>query len=336
MRYVLIDTANMFFRARHGAFRASDTWEKIGFALHVTLMSANKVAQRFRADHVVFALEGRSWRKDFYEPYKKNRAVARAALTEAEQDEDKMFWETYDALTKYLAERTNCSVIQCPTAEGDDIIARWIALHPQDEHIIISSDTDFVQLIAPNVTQYNGISDEHITLEGYFDAKGKAVIDKKKQEPKTIPDPKWLLFEKCMRGDTSDNVFSAFPGVRTKGTKNKVGLQEAFEDRDRQGYNWNNMMLQRWTDHNGQEHRVLDDYNRNVSLIDLTAQPQEVKDRVDTCILEQRSNKDVGQVGVRFMQFCGKYDLIKCSESADSFGRWMNETYKGVLNDNRS
>jgi len=336
MRYVLIDTANMFFRARHGAFRASDTWEKIGFALHVTLMSANKVATRFRADHVVFALEGRSWRKDFYEPYKKNRAVARAALTEAEQEEDKMFWETYDALTKYLAERTNCSVIQCPTAEGDDIIARWIALHPQDEHIIISSDTDFVQLIAPNVTQYNGISDEHITLEGYFDAKGKAVIDKKKQEPKTIPDPKWLLFEKCMRGDTSDNVFSAYPGVRTKGTKNKVGLQEAFEDRDRQGFNWNNMMLQRWTDHNGQEHRVLDDYNRNVSLIDLTAQPDEVKNVVDACIREQRSHKDVGQVGVRFMQFCGKYDLIKCSESADSFGRWMNETYKGVLNDNHS
>jgi 5'-3' exonuclease len=333
MRYVLIDTANMFFRARHGAFRASDTWEKIGFALHVTLMSANKVAQRFKADHVVFALEGRSWRKDFYEPYKKNRAVARAALTEAEQDEDKMFWETYDALTKYLAERTNCSVIQCPTAEGDDIIARWIALHPQDEHIIISSDTDFVQLIAPNVTQYNGISDEHITLEGYFDAKGKQVIDKKKQEPKTIPDPKWLLFEKCMRGDTSDNVFSAFPGVRTKGTKNKVGLQEAFEDKDKQGYNWNNMMLQRWTDHNGAEHRVLDDYNRNVALIDLTAQPPDIKNTVDTCIREQRSDKDVGQVGVRFMQFCGKYDLIKCSESADSFGKWMNETYKGVLND---
>ena len=336
MRYVLIDTANMFFRARHGAFRASDTWEKIGFALHVTLMSANKVATRFKADHVVFALEGRSWRKDYYEPYKKNRAVARAALTEAEQDEDKMFWETYDALTKYLAERTNCSVIQCPTAEGDDIIARWIALHPKDEHIIISSDTDFVQLIAPNVTQYNGISDEHITLEGYFDAKGKAVIDKKKQEPKTIPDPKWLLFEKCMRGDTSDNVFSAFPGVRTKGTKNKVGLQEAFEDKDKQGYNWNNMMLQRWTDHNGLEHRVLDDYNRNVALIDLTAQPDNIKQAVDGAIREQMSNKDVGQVGVRFMKFCGKYDLIKCSESADSFGKWMNETYKGVLNDNHS
>ena len=25
-----------------------------------------------------------------------------------------------------------------------------------------------------------------------------------------------------MRGDPSDNIFSAYPGVRTKGTKNKI------------------------------------------------------------------------------------------------------------------
>ena len=235
-------------------------------------------------------------------------------------------------MTKYLAERTNCSVLRCPTAEGDDIIARFINLHPDDEHIVISSDTDFVQLIANNVKQYNGITDELITVEGIFDAKGKAVIDKKTKEPKKIPDPAWLLFEKCMRGDTSDNVFSAFPGVRTKGTKNKVGLLDAFEDRTAKGYNWNNMMLQRWTDHNGDEHRVLDDYERNRALIDLTHQPQDIKDTVDLAIIEQVSHKDIGQVGVRFMQFCGKFDLIKCSDNADSFGRWMNETYKGVLN----
>jgi 5'-3' exonuclease len=322
----------MFFRARHTAFRASDPWEKVGVALHTTLMSANKVVKRFEADHVVFALEGRSWRKDHYKPYKANRAVARAALTETEAEEDKMFWETYDNLTKYLSERTNCSVIRCPTAEGDDIIARWITLHPQDEHIVISSDTDFVQLLAANVKQYNGITDELITTEGIYDAKGRPVVDKKTKEPKQIPDPAWLLFEKCMRGDTSDNVFSAFPGVRTKGTKNKVGLQEAFADRTTKGYNWNNMMLQRWTDHNGEEHRVLDDYERNRQLIDLTHQPQAVKDTVDLAIIEQISHKDIGQVGVRFMQFCGKYDLVRCSENAEGFGRWLNETYKGVLN----
>ena len=333
MRYLLIDTANMFFRARHSAHRAADTWTKLGFALHVTLMAANKVVRRFSADHVVFALEGRSWRKDFYEPYKKNRAVARAAMSEAEAEEDQLFWQTYDELCQYLANRTNCSVIRHENAEADDIIARWIALHPGDHHTIVSSDTDFVQLLANNVDQYNGITDELITLEGVLDAKGQAVIDKKTKTAKAIPDPAWLLFEKCMRGDTSDNVFSAFPGVRTKGTKNKVGLQEAYEDRDKRGYAWNNLMLQRWTDHNGIEHRVLDDYERNRTLIDLTAQPDTIKTAVDQAIREQISHRDVGQVGAHFLKFCGKYDLVKLSESADSVGRWLNETYHGMLDD---
>jgi 5'-3' exonuclease len=333
MKYLLIDTANMFFRARHVAFRATDAEEKVGYALHITMNAVNKVFRKFNADHVIFALEGRSWRKDFYAPYKKNRAVARAALTEAEQEEDRLFWETFDNLTTYLTNQTNCSTVRHEEAEADDVIARWIALHPQDEHIIISSDTDFVQLLAPNVQQYNGISDELLTIEGIFNDKGQPVIDKKTKEPKTIPDPEWLLFEKCMRGDASDNVFSAYPGVRTKGTKNKVGLQEAFEDRTKRGYNWNNLMLQRWVDHDGIEHRVVDDYNRNRYLIDLTAQPEHIKDKVDRAIREQKSHKDVGQIGVRFMKFCGKYNLVRVSESAEQFARWMSLTYQGVLND---
>jgi len=333
MRYVLIDTANMFFRARHVAFRAADTWEKIGYALHITLSAINKVARRFEADHVMFALEGRSWRKDFYEPYKRNRAVARAALTESEQEEDRLFWETYDSFTKYLAEQTNCSVIRHEAAEADDVIARWIALHPRDQHTIVSSDTDFVQLISPNVDQYNGIADELITVKGIFDARDRPVLDKKTKEAKKIPDPEWLLFEKCMRGDASDNVFSAYPGVRTKGTKNKVGLEEAFQDRTSRGYAWNNLMLQRWTDHNGEEHRVLDDYNRNRSLIDLRAQPDAVKAYVDQAIRDQISHRDIGQVGVRFMRFCGRYELTKASESAEHYAAWLNQTYQGVLDD---
>ena len=333
MKYVLIDTANLFFRARHVAFRAADEWEKVGYALHITLSAVNKVVNKFGADHVVFALEGRSWRKDVYAPYKRNRSDARAAQTEKEQDEDKLFWETFDHLTKYLAESTNCSVIRNENAEADDIIARWIALHPQDHHVIISSDTDFVQLLAENVDQYNGITDELLTVRGIFDAKGKPVIDKKTKLPKTIPNPEWLLFEKCMRGDSSDNVFSAYPGVRVKGTKNKVGLTEAFEDRSRQGYAWNNLMLQRWTDPDGVEHRVLDDYERNRLLIDLRAQPVEIKQAVDGSIRGMISHKDVGQVGIRFMKFCGKYELVKASESAEQYARWLNETYKGVLDD---
>jgi hypothetical protein len=134
-----------------------------------------------------------------------------------------------------------------------------------------------------------------------------------------------------MRGDPGDNVFSAYPGVRVKGTKNQVGLTEAFEDRDKKGYSWNNLMLQRWSDHEQVEHKVLTDYERNVTLIDLTAQPQAIKDVVDTVICEQVSNKDTGMVGAHFLKFCGKYELTKLSDQAEPIGRWLNQTYQGVL-----
>jgi 5'-3' exonuclease len=333
MRYLLIDTANLFFRGRHAAYRAADSHEKVGYALHITLSSINKMARRFGTDHVVFALEGRSWRRDIYPPYKRNRAEARAALTEAEQEEERVFWETYDTFTKYLIEQTNCSVIRYERAEADDIIARWIYLHPQDHHIIISSDTDFVQLIANNVDQYNGITDELITVRGVFDDRGREVIDRRTKAAKSVPDPEWLLFEKCMRGDPTDNVFSAYPGVRVKGTRNRVGLREAFEDRKQQGFAWNNIMLSRWTDHDGQEHRVLDDYNRNRQLIDLQAQPDDIKQEVDLAIKNNISHRDIGQVGVRFMRFCGRFELNRISDSADAYAAWLNQTYQGVLDD---
>ena len=136
-----------------------------------------------------------------------------------------------------------------------------------------------------------------------------------------------------MRGDPGDNVFSAYPGVRVKGTKNQVGLTEAFEDRDRKGYAWNNLMLQRWSDHEQSEHKVLEDYERNRTLIDLTAQPDAIKAVVDEAIREQISHKDVGMVGAHFLRFCGKYELTKLSDYADAIGRWLNQTYKGVLDD---
>ena len=54
MRYLIVDTANTFFRARHSAHRQSDTWDRLGFAIHVTLASVNKAWRDQKADHVVF------------------------------------------------------------------------------------------------------------------------------------------------------------------------------------------------------------------------------------------------------------------------------------------
>jgi 5'-3' exonuclease len=332
MKYALIDTANTFFRARHVASRNSDTWEKIGMALHLTLASVNMVVRNHGIDHVVFCLEGRSWRKDYYEPYKKNRVVDALTVTEAEKEENEMFWETYEKFTTYLKEKTNVSVIRNERAEADDIIARFVHLHPDDTHYIVSSDTDYVQLITDNVHQYNGITNELITVNGFFKDNGKPVLDKEKK-PKLLEDPKYQLFKKIIRGDSSDNVFSAYPGVREKGSKNTVGIMEAYTDRNNKGYAWNNFMLQRWSDHNGAEQRVRDCYERNRTLIDLTAQPDDIKLAVDTTIKNSVRVETVPQVGIHLMKFCGKYELNKISDQAEAYSKWLNSPYKGSLHE---
>lgn len=317
MTYILVDTANTFFRARHTVRGDADI--KVGMALHIMFNSIKKAWQDFDGAHVVFCLEGRSWRKDYYKPYKANRAVTRAAMTVKEQEEDKLFWETFDAFKDFVGEKTNCTVLRHPQLEADDLIAGFIQAHPHSKHVIISTDSDFHQLLSANVKQYNGVAEETYTLEGILDKKGKLVKDKKTGEPKAIPQPEWLLFEKCVRGDTSDNVFSAYPGVRTKGSKNKVGLTEAFEDRNSKGFNWNNLMLQRWVDHEGVEHRVIDDYNRNRVLIDLTAQPAEVKQFIKETIDAGAVVKEVTQVGIRLLKFCQLYDMKRIMDSIQQY-----------------
>ena len=84
---MIVDTANTFFRARHVINGDADI--KLGMAFHITLNSVKKAWQDFNGSHVIFCLEGRSWRKDYYATYKAQRAATRAAHTEKEADEEK-------------------------------------------------------------------------------------------------------------------------------------------------------------------------------------------------------------------------------------------------------
>lgn len=329
--YILLDFMNLFWRCKHA--NRGDTNLKVGMALHTIIASIRKMWIEFAKDHtnshVIVCNEGRSWRKDVYEPYKRNRAAVRAVMTQKELDEDAAFIEAFNEFKQFITEQTNCTVLQHPRLEADDLIAGWIQNHPNDQHIIISTDSDFVQLIAPNVRQYNGVNDQLITDYGIFDGRGNPVKNKKTKLPEPAPDPRWLLFEKIVRGDVSDNVFSAYPGVRTKGTKNRVGLREAFDDRNSKGYFYNNFMLQKWTDHNGQEHRVLEDFARNRTLIDLTAQPDDIKQIINNTIAEQAVAKNISQVGIRLLKFCSSYDLKRIADNIAQYAAPFQANFPG-------
>jgi len=326
MSYLLVDAANLFFRARH-VIRNGNPEERVAMGYHIILSAVLKQWRDKQGKHVIFCFEGRSWRKDHYPLYKAQRADARAKHTVKEAEEEKIFWESFDKFYEYISTKTNVTVLRNSVCEADDFIARWIHLHPNDSHTIVSSDSDFEQLVAPNVQLYNGIAGVLTTHEGYYDDKGRAVVDKKTKQVRPAPDPEWLLFEKCMRGDTSDNIFSAYPGVREKGSKNKVGLREAFADRNNKGFMWNNLMLQRWTDHEGVEHLVRDDYERNKSIIDLSAQPDYIKEILDSTIAEAVQQPKKASIGTYFLRFCGKYALQRASDNAQQHTEWLASSY---------
>jgi hypothetical protein len=321
--YVLVDSLNLAMRVRYG-MRSPDMDTMVGLAIHVMFNAVKKVWNQFDADHAIFLCEGRSWRKDAYTPYKANRKEVAAARSPEEVADDAQFFAAIDDFVKFLSDKTNATVIRHPNAEADDLIARWIHLHPQDDHVIVSTDSDFLQLLAPNVKIYNGIAGLLYTTSGVYDKNGDVATDKKGQ-PMVVPNPEYLLFEKIMRCDDSDNVMSAYPGVRKK------RLQEAFDNRHHQGYAWNNLMLSTWQDHMGNQIRVKDAYERNRMLIDLQAQPDYLKDEFDACITQTVNAPIKRDIGFHLLKFASQWGLVRIEQHASDYTPCLSKAYAGPL-----
>lgn len=339
MTHILIDFNNLAFRTKHAIRGDADM--KGSMAIHIFFTSLSKLWKKFDGTHIVVALEGRnSWRKAFYPEYKAHRAVKKAQRTAAEQEEDEIFFEYMNELSDYLKERTNVTVLQVETCEADDAIGRWIQLHPENDHVILSSDTDFYQLLAPNVRIYNGIKNETISLTDVLDdngnhvevsvkkldENGKIVKEDGKQvmvmADKPAPDPEWELFKKIMRGDPGDNVFRAC----VKGLR-ETKIKEAYDERHDKGFVWNNVMLDEWEDHNEVKMTVWDRYCINETLVDLSKQPEEIRDYLDHEICATLDVSKKPSVGVWFMKFCNEFDLKKLDQFSKTYIPILNASY---------
>ncbi|NJO60948.1 MAG: hypothetical protein HC836_22640 [Richelia sp. RM2_1_2] len=324
MTHILVDALNLFHRAKFVTHGSADL--RGGMALHIILNSINKVWNQFKGTHVVIALEGgrrtNSWRYKQEITYKAHREVVRLERTAKEVEEDKIYFEYINQLIEFFAKYTNCTILQVPGCEADDCIARWTQLHPDLKHVIVSSDTDYYQLLSPNIQIYNGITSETINLDGFFSDKGDFIINKKTNKPKAPINPEWELFKKCMLGDPGDGVFRAAP-PRIRETK----LREAWEDRHEKGFSWNNLMLAKWTDHNNRDLMVLERYNSNRILVDLTQQPAEIIELMDKLILESIKTTKKSNVGVWFMKFCHTYSLTRIEQNADKYVAFLNASY---------
>ena len=96
---------------------------KVGMALHIMFNSVKKVwRESMETFRYIHCLEGRSWRKDFYELIRKIERLQWILIPN--QEEDEIFFEAYDNFVDYLKTKTNCSVLHLQ-AEADDLIAMW-------------------------------------------------------------------------------------------------------------------------------------------------------------------------------------------------------------------
>ena len=353
--YLLVDTKNAFSRAKH-VVKADSLEEKVGMIMHVNLKILRKAWEKFEADHVVFCVEGTSWRYTVYPQYKSNRKIDPKDLTPKKVEEENAINAAYNSFVDFLQEKTNTTVLGHDLAEADDMIARWIATHPDDDHIIVSSDGDFVQLLDHNVKIFNGIRDLVIDAKGVrndkgkrvdftIDSKGKIKIGKTLLEDADINPVRedWIeysLFTKIVRGDISDGITSAYPGVRQKGakkkpeaekktkkkavTKRKPNITDAFEDRFQRGFDWFNFMNQTWMDHHNQENKVQDRYEENEMLINLKMQPDFIMEAFDEYIGEQEFSERIPQVGIHFLRFANQYDLAAMIQDPNSIVEMLN------------
>lgn len=347
--YLIIDFNNLAHRCKHTT--SGDIGVKTGMALHITLNSIRSGWKKFGATHVVMCLEGKSWRRAVYPEYKAHRRVQAQLATPKEREDDEVYFAAMEGFADFLRERTNVTVLQSDGVEADDFIARWTQIHPEDDHIIVSSDSDFYQLLSDRVRIYDGVKGWTITHREVLDEDDKPAIVKKNikaKDPKTgkmvakatkmpveVPDPEYELFFKIVRGDASDNILSAYPGVRENGSSKKPGIKEAFDDRHSKGFDWNNFMLQEWKKVVGQKDdeflyetvRVIDQYKINQELIDLTCQPEEIKQLMDAVIQEATGKELKKQVGIWFLRFTEEMALYNIGRNPNDYAAFLAAPY---------
>jgi len=366
--YCLIDASNLIHRARHAVnnkeYRAPTPKAVAGYnlyenggghtevpkvtahdvvslGLHTTFQSMHRVFQQMECDHVVMCFDDSSWRRVFYPDYKRKRREKRK--------DDDLIQEVFaiiDEFYEFLSTQTNVTVLRKKGVEADDFIARWTALH-QDEHsIIISTDSDYRQLVSGHTTIYDPMAEIIFRPDGIYDKlngfAGRSKVVKRIGMTKWIqrttehgdvilPDPGWTVFKKAALGKQDEIDRSSPKGLgetRLQRGWDELGWVPVSEvDRgifDREaGENWE-LIREKFDE----EHLKL--FDRNIVLSHLLRQPEDVIESIDEAILEATDpNRQVVKrdIGFNVMKFCRDHHLPTIAEGIRTYAPMLAGAY---------
>ena len=170
-------------RARHACARRR--YENV--IVHTFFRSLKPIIEKFDPDYVYFVLDGYPKKRMEMQPeYKGTRKY---------HDKDGFRAQRKECI-RIIKENVPFVTIRHPEAEADDVIADLVlrSIPFAHEKIIVSSDTDFIQLCQDgiNTSLYNPIKKEFREVPEY-------------------PYARW----KALRGDSADNI-AGIPGIGNK------------------------------------------------------------------------------------------------------------------------
>jgi hypothetical protein len=270
--------------------------EAVNIIRHAILTGLKFYKKKFGQQYgdIILACDGKQyWRKDIFPYYKAGRSKARS-----QSDLDwKLIFDTISQIREDIAAHFPYKVIHLDHIEADDIVAticKWSQTNHLEDYfffeqkqpiMIVSSDGDFKQLHKyDNVKQYSPIQKKMVQCD----------------------DPIAYLAEHIAKGDSGDgipNILSRDDALVTEGTRQSKMTSKRLAD-----------FIARGRDAciNDEERR---NWDRNTSLVDLSAIPHQVEQSVINCFINNTPKGDKMSV----MNYLIKYRCRLLLNDLDDF-----------------
>ena len=203
---LIVDGLNVAFRWKHS--------KQLEYK-HDYVRTIESLAKSYDCGNIVILADGGStYRKRLSPDYKANRSDKYAEQTAQEKAEFAQFMGEFKNAFSQLEKRGHLTIRQ-DGLEADDLAA-WIVGKKAEFGIgqiwMVSSDRDWDLLIQDGVSRFSTVTRKEITIDNW--------------EDHYDVEPSMYLTQKCLAGDTGDNV----PGIAGIGPKRAIALIEQYGD----------------------------------------------------------------------------------------------------------
>jgi hypothetical protein len=317
--YLILDVSNFLYKSFHRTIK-DDAELSVGLAQHLTLTSMNYFFKKHKVDEIVAVFDSGkgSWRKKYtkakdlcvtHQIYKGNR---NDKMSPADKEKLEEFKKHIPTFAELFRDMSTTIFLQRDYLEADDLIAGFIQSHPNDNHILLSSDKDFMQLLERNGSNLKIIS---------------PVDEKERNLDEYDGDPDFFMYVKAFRGDSGDHVLSAYPRVRLD--KLRIAYNDPVAHENLMKHTFTVLASQEDGSVKEYEYLTEDLFEENQLLMNLSEQPENIRVMINETIQNAKENRGKFNF-IKFLQFCGKYELTNIAQNADAYVKLLTSGKKGT------